>query len=301
MMPEPNPRIPYQMTTVRKSIPPLNGKPLMVHVVMNVEYWPFDQPMPRAVMPAPHGKEPIPDLANYSWVEYGMRVGMPRIMRLLEDRGIRTSAFMNAYCADIYPSCAEAMLAAGWEFVGHCWVQRSLTFEKNEVEIIDKSLERLERLTGKRTRGWLGAGIGETFDTPDLLKERGIEWLADWYVDDLPCWMRTKHGPMIAMPYTVEINDVPIWAVEKHSSDEMLRRVEATLPIFEDEITNNPKVLTIALHPHLIGVAHRAYYFAQILDLLQERDDTIFVTGSEIADWFVEADGTGGRDVMTET
>ncbi len=114
-MPEPNPRIPYQMTTVRKSIPPLNGKPLMVHVVMNVEYWPFDQPMPRAVMPAPHGKEPVPDLANYSWVEYGMRVGMPRIMRLLEDRGIRASAFMNAakpnYVAT--PARAEAQGSRG--------------------------------------------------------------------------------------------------------------------------------------------------------------------------------------------
>ncbi len=293
-----NPRIPYQMMTERPRLEAMDGKPLMVHVVLNVEYWPFDEQMPRAVMPAPHGKMPIPDLANYSWVEYGMRVGMPRIMRILVDRGIRASAFMNACCADIYPSCAEAMLKADWEFVGHGWMQRSLTFEDDEVAVIDKSLARLEELTGRRTRGWLGPGIGETFDTPDLLKERGVVWLADWFVDDLPCWMRTKHGPMIAMPYTMELNDVPIWAVEKHSSDEMLKRLETTLTVFETEVKHNPKVVTIALHPHLIGVAHRACYFADMLDLLLARADTIFVTGSEIADWFVEADGTDGAAVM---
>lgn len=293
-----NPRIPYQIMTERPRLEPMDGKPLMVHVVLNVEYWPFDEQMPRAVMPAPHGKTPIPDLANYSWVEYGMRVGMPRIMKILVDRGIRASAFMNACCADIYPSCAEAMLKADWEFIGHGWMQRSLTFEDDEVAVIDKSLARLEELTGKKTRGWLGPGIGETFDTPDLLKERGVEWLADWFVDDLPCWMRTKNGPMIAMPYTMELNDVPIWAVEKHSSDEMLKRLKTTLTVFETEVKHNPKVVTIALHPHLIGVAHRAYYLAEMLDMLLARDDTIFVTGSEIADWFVEADGTDGAAVI---
>lgn len=290
-MAESNPRIRYQMTTERPKLKPLREKPLMVHVVVNVEYWPFDQAMPRGVIPAPHGKTSIPDVANYSWVEYGMRSGMPRIMRILAERGIQASAFMNAYCADVYPSCAEAMLNAHWEFVGHGWIQRSLSFEEDEAEVIERSLERLERLTGRKTRGWLGPGLGETFHTPDILKARGIEWLADWHVDDLPCWMTTKHGPMIAIPYTLEINDVPIWVIQGHRSDEMLRRVEATLPVFDEELPDNPRVLTIALHPHVVGVAHRAHFLARTLDLLQGRDDAIFVTGSEIVDWFVQADG----------
>ncbi len=292
-----NPRIPYEMSTDRAPLPAMNGKPLMVHVVLNVEYWPFDQPMPRTIMPAPHGKSPIPDVCNYSWVEYGMRVGMPRIMGILAEREIPASAFMNAHCADAYKSCAEAMLKADWEFVGHGWVQRSLQSEEDEEVVITKSLARLEQLTGKRTRGWLGPGLGETFDTPDLLKKHGIEYVADWFVDDLPCWMKTEHGPLIAMPYTMELNDVPIWAVEKHSSDEMSKRLDTTLRVFEKEAAANPKVITIALHPHLIGVAHRAYYLGEMLDMLLARDDTIFVTGSDIADWFVEADGTNGAHV----
>ena len=290
-----NPRVPYQMSTERKRLAPLRGKPLMVHVVINVEYWPFDQAMPRAVLPAPHGKSPIPDVGNFAWVEYGMRAGLPRLLQLITERGVAASTFMNAQCADVYGSAADAMLKAGWEFVGHGWTQKSLQFEDDEAAVIAKSVERLECLTGKKLRGWFGAGAGESFDTPDLIKAAGVDWLADWFLDDLPCWMRTKHGPLLAMPYTVELNDVPLYAIQQQSSEEMLKRLETTVRVFE--AGDQPKVLTIALHPHVMGVAHRIDVLARCLDLLLARDDTIFVTGSEIADWFVGEDGTGGAAV----
>jgi peptidoglycan/xylan/chitin deacetylase (PgdA/CDA1 family) len=236
-------------------------------------------------------------VANFAWVEYGMRVGMPRLLHLITERGIAATTFLNAQCADVYASAAEAMLKAGWEFVGHGWIQKSLQFEEDEAAVIAKSVDRLERLTGKKLRGWFGAGAGESFDTPDLIKAAGIDWLADWFVDDLPCWMRTKHGPLIAMPYTVELNDVPLYVVQQQSSEEMLKRLEMTVKVFEVETKTHPKVLTIALHPHVMGVAHRADVLARCLDLLLARDDTIFVTGSEIADWFIAEDGTGGAAV----
>jgi peptidoglycan/xylan/chitin deacetylase (PgdA/CDA1 family) len=292
-----NPRVPYQMFSERRPLAPLDGKPLMVHVVVNVEYWPFEQQMPRAALPAPHGKAPIPDVGNFSWVEYGMRIGMPRLLRLISERGLPASTFMNAACADVYPSAAEAMLKAGWEFVGHGWIQKSLQTEEDERAVIERSLARLEQLTGQRPRGWFGPGAGESFDTPDLMKAAGIEWLADWFVDDLPCWMRTKHGPLIAMPYTIELNDVPLYVIQQQTSEEMLRRLEMTLRVFEQELASQPRVLTIALHPHVMGVAHRADVLARCLDLLMRRDDAVFVTGSAIADWFIEADGTGGAEV----
>ncbi len=122
-------------------------------------------------------------------------------MSAITERGIAASAFMSAQCADVYASAAEAILKAGWEFVGHGWIQKSLQFEEDEAAVIANSADRLERLTGKKLRGWLGPGAGESFDTPDLIKAAGIDWLADWFLDDLPCWMRTKHGPLIAMPY----------------------------------------------------------------------------------------------------
>lgn len=275
------------MFSQRKPLVPLQGKPIMVHVVVNVEYWPFDQPMPRAALPAPHGKSPVPDVGNFSWVEYGMRVGMPRLLELITAREISASTFMNAACVEVYRSAAEAMLKANWEFVGHGWVQKSLQFEEDEAEVIAKSLNRLRELTGRRPRGWFGPGAGESFATPDLIKAAGIEWLADWFVDDLPCWMRTEHGPLLAMPYTIELNDVPLYVVQQQSSNEMLTRLELTLRTFDTTENVQPRVLTIALHPHVMGVAHRADVLARCLDRLLARDDTIFVTGSQIADWFV--------------
>ena len=114
-----------------------------------------------------------------------------------------------------------------------------------------------------------------------------IEFTHDWLLDDLPCWMTTAEGPLLCLPYTWEINDVPMWAVQGQSSDELLKRLEATLAVLERELEENPRVLSIGLHPHIAGVAHRVYYLEKALDLLMQRNDTIFVTSGEIADWFV--------------
>jgi peptidoglycan/xylan/chitin deacetylase (PgdA/CDA1 family) len=291
-----NPRVPFELSSDRPRLAPYRGKPIMVNLAMNIEYWPFDRPMPRGVLPPPHGRpSDPPDVPNFAWVEYGLRCGLPRFMRAAADRGLKVSALMNAQVADVYPTIADAVLAAGWEFVGHGWFQQSLKQAEDQEAEIERSLARLRGLSGQQVRAWLGPGIGETLETPDLLRKHGVEFLHDWLVDDLPCWMRTDHGPMVAMPYTFELNDVPIYAVQHGSSDEMYRRLQATLAVFEREAPIQPRVLTIALHPHLIGVPHVAHHFERCLDLLLERDDVVFMTSSEIGDWFVEADGTHGR------
>ena len=100
-----NPRVPFQLSNKRNRLEPPDGKPLIVHIAMNIEYWPFDRPMPRGIMPAPHGaKSEPPDVPNFGWVEYGLRCGMPRIMEMLQARNLTASAFINAQVADIYPS-----------------------------------------------------------------------------------------------------------------------------------------------------------------------------------------------------
>ncbi len=293
-----NPRVPFRLASERAPLEPLNGKPIMVHLAMNIEYWPFDRPMPRGIIPAPHGAraEP-PDVPNYSWVEYGLRCGMPRFMEMLAQRELTASAFINAQVADVYPSLMTAVVEAGWELVGHGWFQQSLKQADDEAAVIAKSLERLEQVSGRRPRAWLGPGLGETTDTPDILKAQGVEFLHDWVVDDLPFWIHTKHGPMVGLPYTFELNDVPVYAIQNGSSDEILKRLEATLAVFEREAETQPRVLTFGLHPHIIGVPHIAYYFEKALDLLVTRDDVVFVTSSVIGDWFIAADGTGGAEM----
>jgi len=285
-----NPRIPYQLSSAAKRLAPPDSKPLIVHLVVNVEHWRFEHPMPRKIISAPHGAEQVPDIPNYSWAEYGMRAGMPRILDLFAHRGVPASTSINAGVVDAYPDCAEAMLKAGWEFIGHGMHQASMQTETDESALIQAALDKLEGFTGKKTRGWLSPGLKESVDTPDILKAAGLDYVHDWVVDDLPLWMTTKSGPLIAMPYNLEINDSIIYAVERHASPEMYRRMSDSVAAFEKEFDKNVRVMALGLHPHLIGVPHRIGYLERMIDDLLARDDTVFMTGSQIADWFIEAD-----------
>jgi hypothetical protein len=279
------------MSSDRKRLPPAKpGKPLIVHIVVNVEYWPFDQPMPRKLIPGPHGNDKIPDVPNFSWVEYGMRTGFPRIVDALRRRNLPASTMLNATVIDVYPRAAEVMLEANWEFIGHGWTQKALQNEPDEVAVIDKCMERIQRFTGKPMRGWMGAGLSETMDTPDVLKSRGVEYTCDWVIDDLPTWMRTKHGALMSVPYSLDLNDGPPWAGWGMHSNVQYDRVMWTLETFEDELKGNCRVLALPLHPHLVGVPHRMNWFNKILDVLLARNDTVFLTPSQIADWYASVE-----------
>ena len=284
-----NPRIAYEMSTDRPALSPPDGKPLIVHLVVNVENWVFDHAMPRKILTAPHGLEQVPDIPNYSWAEYGMRCGMPRLLDCFAERGLPASVSLNAGVIAAYPTVAEAMRTAGWEFIGHGLHQKSLQGEDDEAALIEQAIALIEDFTGTRPGGWLGPGLKESNDTPDILKKLGVEYLFDWVLDDLPCWMTTAHGPLMSVPYTLELNDSVIYAVEKHASPEMHRRFTDTLTLFDRELKSQPRVMTLALHPHLIAVPHRFVYLERMLDVLQARTDTIFMTGRGIADWYAAA------------
>lgn len=285
-----NPRVPFRLSTERKPLPAPNGKPLIVHLVVPVEEWRFDQPMPRTILTPPHGQAHVPDVPNWSWAEYGMRTGMPRLLKALGERGVRADACINAGIIQSYPQVAEAMLKAGWEFQGHGVSQRAMTAE-SEAEVIEQSCELIRKFAGYRPRGWIGPGLRQTFDTPDHLRAAGIEYLCDWVIDDTPCAMKTKHGPMVVVPYTLELNDSVIYAVEKHSSPEQYDRLRYTIEALEPELAEGPRVVTLSLHHHLSGVLHRIGFVRKSLDLLLARNDTVFMTGAEICDWYVKSGG----------
>jgi allantoinase len=278
-------RIPYQLTDERAPLAPPQGKPLIVHIVVNVEVWPFDKPMPRGILTPPHGQGAVPDLPNWGWAEYGLRAGMPRFFRVLA--GLPVSCAINSDIIAVYPRLAERILEAGWEWIGHGIYQQSVKSVPDERAMIAEARAVVERFTRTRMRGWLGPGLQETFETPDLLKELGFDYLCEWSIDDLPSWMETKHGSIVSVPYCFETNDSVIYAVEKHSSDEMAKRLEATLETFVRELGQGPRILTIPLHPHLMGVPHRIAFVERFLERLGKRTDAVFMTGAQIADWFV--------------
>lgn len=281
-----NPRIPHLFPQDRKPCVASAEGPIMVHLVVNVENWRFDQPMPRTLITPPHGKETVPDVPNFSWVDYGMRAGLARMLQAISVRGLPASTSCNASVIDAYPRAAQAMLEAGWEFIGHGMHQQAINHAGAEQELIENSLEKLHRFTGKRPRGWLSPGLRETVDTPDILAAAGVEYVCDWVIDDLPNWMRVKQGSLIQMPYNLELNDSIIYAIERHSTPEFLLRLTRTLALFEQECEQAPRVLALGLHPHLMGVPHRFGDFEKMLDLLMASSKVCFMTGGQIADWF---------------
>lgn len=284
-----NPRIPFQMSTERPPLAAPQGKNLIVHTLVAAENWRFDEHMPRQILPGPHGVRNVPDVVNWSWAEYGMRCGMPRLLRALGERGIKADACINASVIDAYPSVVEAMLKADWEFQGHGVHQRAAS-ETDERTMIHEALDKLQAFCGYRPRGWTGPGMRETDDTLDHLREAGVIYTCDWIVDDLPCWIRTKFGPMVAVPYTLELNDSLLYAVEKHSSSEQYDRLKYTLEGLDKELEHSPRVISLSLHQHINGVPHRFVFLEKMLDMLLARNDVIFMTGGQIADWFIGAD-----------
>jgi peptidoglycan/xylan/chitin deacetylase (PgdA/CDA1 family) len=264
-----NPRIPYRLSTQRPSLPALNGKRILVHLVVNVEHWQFDQPMPRTIVSPPHGRETVPDVPNFSWADYGMRAGLPRILEAFAARQLPASTSFNAGVIDAYPQAAVAMRDAGWEFIGHGMHQKVINdAEHGEERLVRACLDKIAGFTGKRVRGWLSPGLRETADTVDILQRAGVDYVCDWVVDDRPSW---------------------IYAIERHATGEMARRLEFTLRRFEKECRDSAIVLAIGLHPHLISVPHRIHELDHMLDLLIASTDAGFFTGSELADWYTKA------------
>jgi peptidoglycan/xylan/chitin deacetylase (PgdA/CDA1 family) len=283
-----NPRIPYRFSNDGLKLKPALEGGIMVHLVVNVEHWQFDASMPRTIITPPHGKETVPDVPNFSWADYGMRAGLPRIIEAIQSRGLPASTSFNAGVIQAYPQAAQAMHQAGWEFIGHGVHQKSLNHADGEKDLIATSLNMIETFTGTRPKGWLSPGLRESHDTPDYLKQLGVEYVFDWVVDDVPHWMSTQHGPLLALPYNLEVNDSIIYAVEKHASEEMYLRLVNTLRLFEREAQHHPRVLAIGLHPHLIGVPHRFGSFERMLDLLMKTPNVCFKTGQGIAHWYTE-------------
>ncbi len=281
-----NPRLEYRFSNEGPALSAHADGSILVHLVVNVENWSFDAAMPRTIITPPHGKETIPDVPNFSWVDYGMRAGLPRMIEAIVQRGLPASTSINASVIDAYPQAAEAMLKADWEFIGHGMHQKSIHQAGTEEDVVSQSLEKLQQFSGQTVSGWLSPGLRETTRTPDVLKAAGLRYVFDWCIDDLPNWLRTEHGPLLSMPYNLELNDSIIYAIEKHATGQFLDRTARSLALFERESQRRPRVLAFGLHPHLMGVPHRFGEFEQMLDKLMASSKTVFLKPKEIADWY---------------
>lgn len=279
-------RIPYQAIVDRPKLQLPGGKKLAVWVILNVEEWQIERPMPRTVLPPPMGQPLLPDVPNWSWHEYGMRSGFWRQHAALTDRGIPTTLALNGNVIDSYPRIAQAGLDAGWEFMGHGFVQGPMHKVPDQDAAIAQTVARIKAYTGKAPRSWESPGLTETEITLDLLRKHGIEYLADWVIDDLPQEIATPHGPITTVPYTVEINDIAVYALQQHRSDEFLIRGRDQFDRLYAEGADTARVMSISIHPYITGVPHRIKYLEALLDYVIGHDDVALMTASEIGDWY---------------
>ncbi len=197
---------------------------LVLWPIVNLEVWDIGRPMPRQVLPAPTGVPLLPDVPQWSWHEYGMRVGVWRFFDLFKKHGIRPTLAINARVCEDYTRVAEEARRENWESMGHAYDQMPMHKHRQSARHDPPVARHHRRFTGKRPIGWLGPGLTQTYETPDLLADAGIKYIGDWVYDDEPTVIRTARGPLVTLPYTVELNDIAMMIVQHHESDYLLKR-----------------------------------------------------------------------------
>ena len=281
-----NPRAEYSPIFHRKQLRGPDNARIIVWPVIDVEEWDLNAPMARTVLPNPQGVSLIPDIPNFGWFDYGLRVGFWRLKRVLDSHGVRATVSLNASVCLSYPQLVQECLESGWEMLGHGFIQRVINNEPDEREVIRRTISTIREFTGTAPRGWMGPGLAETFDTPDILAEEGIEYLADWCNDDQPYAMKVKSGRLIAVPYTVELNDIPIYLIQHHRSPEIFSRARDQFDTLYREGAESVRVMAISTHPYITGVPHRIKYYDRIFEYIRQFEGVVFMTGSEILDWY---------------
>jgi allantoinase len=266
-----------------------NGARLAVWVVPNIEYWNEDSLAGGTTVAPP---KQVPDIANYSWRDYGLRVGIWRQMDILQRLNIPATVALNSLVCDHYPQVVEAGMELGWEFMGHGRTnsqRHSGLPEPDERAQIREVLDTIAKATGVASRGWLGPGLTETDVTLDILAEFGVDYVGDWVNDEQPQPLHTASRTLVAMPYSSEVNDIPVFLSRGQTAEDFEHIVRTQFDVLYRESAATAKVMCVALHPYLTGVPFRAHHLELALTYMRQYPDVWFATGSEIVDAYRDA------------
>ena len=283
----PTERLDFSAIAHRPKLVLPGGARLAVWVIVNVEEWDPNEPMPRTVLTPPAGGSPMPDIPNWAWHEYGNRVGFWRLLDVLDQQQIRAVLAVNGSAIRHYEPIARAALERGWEFIGHGFSQKNMQKVADEQEDIRKTAEAIRDFTGKPPRGWLGPGLTETWETPDLLVQEGYEYVCDWVLDDQPVQLKTRTKPIVNIPYTQECNDVAMMLIQHHKASEYYDRAINQFEQLYADAAQSARIMALVVHPYIMGAPHRLKYFRSALSQIREHRDVSFWTGEEILDWYL--------------
>jgi len=271
-------RYPYSPINARPLYDWPGGRRLAVYIGLNLEWFSFGEGLGAEL--APGG--PQPDVLNYSWRDYGNRVGVFRLAELFAELKLPVSLLVNAQMYEHAPQAVAAF--PGAEIVGHGRSnseRQSTLSEAEERGLIAETTAAIERHSGARPRGWLGPWISQSLLTPDLLQEEGYSYLLDWCHDDQPVWMKTRAGRILSVPYPQELNDIPQIVARQREGSDFADMIIDAFEVMHEECAKRPLVMGLALHAYIVGWPHRFKHLARALrHLVRRADERIWFTTS---------------------
>jgi peptidoglycan/xylan/chitin deacetylase (PgdA/CDA1 family) len=272
--------------------PPLKlpeGKRLAVWIGLNIEHYVYGRP---ALSLAQFTAELVPDPLNYGWRDYGPRVGVWRLMELLDRHGFRASAIVNTDVFNHYPQIVQAGRERGWAWVGHGQTNSRwhVGMERDEERrFLEDIIAAFTKATGAPPRGWLGPALTSTEHTIDLLAELGFDYSLDWANDDRPYLMRPSSGRLASIPYSSEVNDIPAFVLHHHTGEQFAQSVIDQFDVLYAEAAEALRVMGVGIHPFLVGQPFLAKHFDRALEYIAGHEDVWLATSDEVAQWYLEA------------
>ncbi|MFJ6657517.1 polysaccharide deacetylase family protein [Streptomyces sp. NPDC091377] len=277
----------YSPITGREPIQWPGGARVAFYVGLNIEHYQIDRP---ATSTFPDTAALTPDPLNYGWRDYGPRVGVWRLIESLDRHGIRASALLNSDAGERYPQIVEAGRRRDWAWLAHgrnnSLFQTGMTREE-EHTYLTEVVDSIERTTGTRPRGWMGPALTETFHTPELLAELGLDYVLDWTNDDQPYPLNVPG--MLSVPYSVELNDISLFVGKGFTGPDFVQVVKDQLDQLHADSADSGRVMALALHPFVIGQPFRHTYLDQALEYVADHPGVWLTTSDEIADHYTRA------------
>ena len=283
-------RYPWSMLPRRKPVSWPGGARVALWVVTALEWFPLD--MKGKPFKAPGALvTSYPDLRHYTLRDYGNRVGIYRLMKVLDRFGIRASAAVNAAVAARYPSLVEACVGRGWEVIGNGLDMDHLHYEglprDEERKLVEESLTILRRVSGQKVRGWLSPARSESFSTLDLVAAAGIEYVCDWVNDDMPFVMRTESRAIHSLPLSNDVDDYTILVQNRHAEDSYAQQLCDQFDVlYRESETQGGRIMALSLHPWVIGQPYRIGALERALTHITGHKNVWAATGAEILDAF---------------
>lgn len=275
------------------------GARVALILTLNLETWDLTKPTDKpyyaggpAILPDILPGD-TPDFPNFTWREYGQRVGIWRLYELFDELGVKASCTANAVTFERRGAMAQACLDRGWELLAHNWEQGELLTDfakhpERERDVIVKTLAAFEAHVGRKAAGWLSSSLRGTLNTADILAEQNCLFYCDIMNDDQPYLLRTPSGPIVSIPYSNEINDFTLLTRRNHSTDEFRDILIEELDVLHAEGERTGRLMNVGLHPHVSGRAHRVRALREFIEHARSLPGIWWATREEIARWYLD-------------